>query len=141
MPKQGKVFHIATHRDVVVGVSVAFLLPNLFTGCAIPNARPQSPTPDRAFIEYWPADPNNKNLRLAVKDLIDMKGVVTTAGSEFLAKHSPPAKDDAKCLEIARRRKVQFVGKTNLSELAVAASGLNAYFGTSINPNEKIWRL
>ncbi len=108
-------------------------------GCAIPNARPQSSTRDRAFIEYWPPAPGNQNLRLAVKDLIDMKGVVTTAGSEFLAKHSPPAKRDADCLAIARQRGVQFVGKTNLSELAVAVSGMNAYYGTPRNPVTKEW--
>ncbi|MGH8092927.1 MAG: amidase [Chthoniobacterales bacterium] len=74
-----------------------------------------------------------------MKDLIDTKGVVTTAGSEFLAKHSAPAKRDAKCLAIARQRRVQFVGKTNLSELAVAVSGMNAYFGTPRNPVTKGW--
>ena len=63
-----------------------------------------------------------------------MKGVVTTAGSEFLAKHAAPAKRDAKCLAIARQSGVQFVGKTNLSELAVAVSGMNAYYGTPRNP-------
>jgi Asp-tRNA(Asn)/Glu-tRNA(Gln) amidotransferase A subunit family amidase len=68
-----------------------------------------------------------------------MKGVVTTAGSEFLAKHSSPAKRDAKCLAIARQRGVQFVGKTNLSELAVAVSGMNAYYGTPRNPVQKFW--
>jgi len=73
-------------------------------------------------------------LRLAVKDLIDMKGVVTSAGSEFLAKNSPPARRDAKCLAIARQRNVQFVGKTNLTELAVVVSGINEYFGTPKNP-------
>jgi len=103
-------------------------------GCAIPNVRPTSGTRDRAFIEYWPPAPGSNKLRLAVKDLIDMQGVVTTAGSEFLLKHSSLAKRDAQCLEIARRRGVQFVGKTNLSELAVAVSGMNAYFGNPRNP-------
>ena len=68
-----------------------------------------------------------------------MKGVVTTGGSEFLAKHSLPAKRDAKCLAIARQRGVQFVGKTNLSELAVAVSGMNAYYGTPRNSVGKEW--
>src|ERR1044071_6610002 len=116
MAKLGDFFQIATSRESVARVILfSFLAANWLTGCAIPNARPQSPTPDRAFIEYWPPDPNNKKLRLAVKDLIDMKGVVTTAGSEFLAKHSPAAKRDAACLEIARQQGVQFVGKTNTS--------------------------
>ena len=73
-------------------------------------------------------------MRLAVKDNIDMKGVVTTAGSQYLAKNSPPADADAKCLAIARERNVQIVGKTNLSEFAVAVSGMNDYFGTPRNP-------
>jgi Asp-tRNA(Asn)/Glu-tRNA(Gln) amidotransferase A subunit family amidase len=91
-------------------------------------------TRDHAFISYSPAPANNKKLRLAVKDLIDMKGLVTSAGSEYLAKNSPPAKQDAKCLAIARQRNVQFVGKTNTSELALAVSGINDYFGTPRNP-------
>jgi Asp-tRNA(Asn)/Glu-tRNA(Gln) amidotransferase A subunit family amidase len=117
-------------RAILAGL---FLVGSL-GGCAIPNARPTSATHDRAFIEYWPPAPGSNKLRLAVKDLIDMKGVVTTAGSEFLLKHSSLAKSDAQCLEIARRRGVQFVGKTNLSELAVAVSGMNAYFGNPRNP-------
>jgi amidase len=105
-------------------------------GCAIPNARPQSATRDKAFIEYWPPANDSTKLRLAVKDLIDMKGVVTTAGSEYFAKHRPPAERDASCMAIARSTGVQLVGKTNLSELAVAVSGLNAYYGTPRNPQD-----
>ncbi len=62
-----------------------------------------------------------------------MKGFVTTAGSEYFAKHNPPALRDAKCLAIARARNVQFVGKTNLSELALGVTGINGYFGTPRN--------
>lgn len=120
---------------------LATLLASCLSGCAIPNARPKSSTVDRAFIEHWPGDPQSKQLRLAVKDLIDMKGVVTTAGSEFLAKSASPAKKDAKCLEIARQRGVQLVGKTNLSELALATSGMNSYYGTPRNPRSKGWPL
>jgi amidase len=76
-------------------------------------------------------------LRLAVKDLIDVKGVVTTAGSEHVAETSPPAKSDAACLMISRTRNVQIVGKTNLSEFAVAPSGINDFFGTPGSPLSK----
>ena len=41
------------------------------------------------------------------------------------------------CLAIARRRNVQIVGKTNMTEFAVSPSGLNEYFGTAVNP---LWR-
>src|SRR5437588_11064798 len=131
-------FRIATFKSAVIRTIVpAIFFVTWLSGCAIPNPRPKSPKVDRAFIEYWPPSNDSKKLRLAVKDLIDMKGVVTTAGSEFLAKHSPPAKGDAKCLGIARQSGVQFVGKTNTSELAVAVSGMNAYYGTPRNPLDR----
>jgi amidase len=73
-------------------------------------------------------------LKLAVKDNIDVRGMVTTAGSERLARHSAPADKDAPCLAIARQRNVEIVGKANLSEFAVAPSGFNEYFGTPPSP-------
>jgi Asp-tRNA(Asn)/Glu-tRNA(Gln) amidotransferase A subunit family amidase len=137
--KLNQLFRIMTFKCAVVRtIFLGLILVSWLNGCAIPNARPTSATRDRAFIEYWPPSKESTKLRLAVKDLIDMEGVVTTAGSEFLLRHSSPAKRDAKCLAIARKRGVQFVGKTNLSELAVAVSGLNAYFGTPRNPLSRL---
>jgi len=69
-----------------------------------------------------------------VKDNIDVKDVVTTAGSKRLDRKGVPATNDASCLAIARKRNVQFVGKANLSEFAVAPSGFNEYFGTPASP-------
>jgi Asp-tRNA(Asn)/Glu-tRNA(Gln) amidotransferase A subunit family amidase len=105
----------------------------LFSGCSLaPTSESRLPG-NRAFIVYWPPADTNR-LKLAVKDNIDVKGVVTTAGSELLARARRPAEKDASCLAIARERNVQIVGKANLSEFAVAPSGLNDYFGTPINP-------
>ena len=90
---------------------------------------------NRAFIAYWPPADSAGKLRLAVKDNIDMKGVVTTAGSEFFKTTHEPAPKDAPCLAIARQRPdVVIVGKANLTEFAVAPSGFNEYFGTPKNP-------
>ncbi|MBV8225439.1 MAG: amidase, partial [Verrucomicrobia bacterium] len=88
-----------------------FLITGL-SGCAIPQRQSASDAYDHAFISYW-APKDSKRLRLAVKDLIDIKGVVTTAGSEYVAETSPPATSDAACLTISRARNVQIVGKTN----------------------------
>jgi Asp-tRNA(Asn)/Glu-tRNA(Gln) amidotransferase A subunit family amidase len=91
-------------------------------------------TCDRAFISYWPAKDDGGNLRLAVKDIIDMEGQVTTAGSQYLATTSPPAARDAKCLTTARGEDVSIIGKTNLTEFALGTSGMNEFYGTPINP-------
>src|SRR6202045_4770300 len=109
------------------------LLMSFFSADASPQKRPANRSGDHAFIVYWPPPENSKQLRLAVKDLIDMKGVVTTAGSEYVATTSAPASQDAKCLELARERNVQIVGKTNVTEFAVTVSGKNSYFRTPRN--------
>lgn len=104
----------------------------LFGGCAVfPSA--QSPG-KRAFIAYWPPPEDSSVLRVAVKDNIDMKGVVTTAGSKHFYDLGKPAARDAACLAIARERGVTFVGKSNLSEFAVTPAGINEYFGTPKSP-------
>lgn len=94
---------------------------------------------NRAFIAYWSPPAGSNELKLAVKDNIDVKGVVTTAGSELFAKTHQAAEKDAPCLAIARQRNVEIVGKANMTEFAVAPSGFNEYFGTPTNPFNR-WR-
>src|SRR5438132_1517275 len=72
--------------------------------------------------------------RLAVKDLIDMEGVPTTAGCRAVADEAKPAERDAACMAGARAAGVPIVGKANLHELAFGASGVNRVFGTPVNP-------
>jgi len=106
----------------------------LCSGCSILPPFNEKLPGNRAFIDYWPPDPNRKELRLAVKDNIDMKGVVTTAGSQIFSKTHKPAEKDAPCLAIARARNLQIIGKTNMTEFAISPSGMNEYFGTPVNP-------
>jgi amidase len=73
-------------------------------------------------------------IRLAVKDLIDLAGLPTTAGSRSLAETALPAEADAPCMAGARAARAAIVGKVNLHELAFGASGVNHYFGTPVNP-------
>jgi amidase len=83
------------------------------------------------FITRLPGSGNG--VRLAVKDLIDVAGVPTTAGSRALAA-AEPAERDAPCMAGARAAGARIVGKVNLHELAYGASGVNEYFGTPVNP-------
>jgi amidase len=76
--------------------------------------------------------------RVAVKDLIDMAGLPTTAGSRPVADKAVPAERDAACIAGLRAAmdagRARFVGKTNLHELAYGITGINAAFGTPVNP-------
>jgi amidase len=76
-------------------------------------------------------------LAVAVKDLIDVAGLPTTAGSRSLAE-GPPATRDAACLAGLRaaeaRGEAHIAGKVNLHELAYGISGVNPWFGTPRNP-------
>ena len=72
--------------------------------------------------------------RLAVKDLIDVQGVPTTAGCKAVADTARPAAADAPCLAGARAAGARIVGKANLFELAFGASGTNPWYGTPVNP-------
>jgi len=121
-------------RVIAQCVLPGLLLMSFCSGCSSLQKHSARRTRDHAYIAYWPPPKGSNQLRLAVKDNIDMKGVVTTAGSQYLAKHSPPAARDAKCLELARQRHVQIVGKTNLGEFALKSSGFNDYYGTPKNP-------
>jgi amidase len=120
-------------RSILMGLSLI----TCFSDCASLPRQSASYSRDQAFIRYWPPSKESKRLRLAVKDLIDIKGVVTTAGSEYIAETCPPATSDAACLMISRARSVQIVGKTNLSEFAAAPSGVNDFFGTPRSPLSK----
>jgi amidase len=127
-------------------IATPWILPGLLlivfsSGCALLPQRPAGSSRDHAFITYFPPPENSKKLRLAIKDNIDMRGVVTTAGSEYLSKNRPPAARDAACLAIARQRGVHIVGKVNLSEFAVAPSGINDYYGTPKNPYSRWQKL
>ena len=72
--------------------------------------------------------------RIAVKDLIDVRGVPTTAGCKAVAQTAQPARADAACLAGARAADAALVGKANLYELAFGASGTNQWYGTPVNP-------
>jgi len=84
------------------------------------------------FITRLPS--SGDGIRLAVKDLINVAGVPTTAGSRALAATAVAAERDAPCLAGARAAGARIVGKANLDELAFGASGVNEYFGTPVNP-------
>jgi aspartyl-tRNA(Asn)/glutamyl-tRNA(Gln) amidotransferase subunit A len=70
---------------------------------------------------------------VAWKDLFDVAGTVTTAGSAVFAAHAAAAQD-APLVAAGARAGMVCIGKTNLSEFAYSGLGLNPHFGTPTNP-------
>jgi amidase len=79
-------------------------------------------------------DPRGSGPRVAVKDIIDVTGVPTTAGCRAIALAARPAERDAACLAGSRAADARLVGKANLHELAMLPLGTNPWFGTPVNP-------
>ncbi len=73
---------------------------------------------------------------VSVKDLFDMAGDVTTAGSVAL-RDAPAATRDAAV--VARLRAAGFipVGRTNMTEFAFSGVGLNPHYDTPRNPYDR----
>ncbi len=70
---------------------------------------------------------------ISVKDLFDIEGQVTRAGSRALAS-TAPAQADAVSVARLRRAGGVIVGRTNMSEFAFSGLGLNPHFGTPHSP-------
>jgi len=70
-------------------------------------------------------------LPVSLKDLFDVAGDVTRAGSKVLAIE---AKKDASAVVRLRAAGAVFVGRTNMVEFAFGGVGLNPHYGTPRNP-------
>jgi aspartyl-tRNA(Asn)/glutamyl-tRNA(Gln) amidotransferase subunit A len=66
---------------------------------------------------------------VSIKDLFDIKGQVTRAGSRAL-EDSAPAKADATVVARLRRAGFIVIGRTNMTEFAYSGIGINPHFGT-----------
>jgi aspartyl-tRNA(Asn)/glutamyl-tRNA(Gln) amidotransferase subunit A len=73
---------------------------------------------------------------VSVKDLFDVAGEVTTAGSTVL-RSRPPAASDARVVARLRAAGCILVGRTNMTEFAYSGLGLNPHYGTPLNPFER----
>src|ERR1700730_17057455 len=66
---------------------------------------------------------------VSIKDLFDIKGQVTRAGSRALD-DSAPAEADAAVVARLRRAGFVVVGRTNMTEFAYSGIGINPHYGT-----------
>jgi len=73
---------------------------------------------------------------VSIKDLFDLAGDVTTAGSRALNGAEAAARDAS---SVARLRAAGFIpiGRTNMTEFAFSGLGINPHYGTPLNPYDR----
>jgi aspartyl-tRNA(Asn)/glutamyl-tRNA(Gln) amidotransferase subunit A len=73
---------------------------------------------------------------VSVKDLFDVAGRPTRAGSAVLA-DAAPAAEDAVAVARLRAAGAVIVGKTNMTEFAFSGLGINPHYGTPLAPYDR----
>ena len=71
---------------------------------------------------------------VSIKDLFDVAGEPTRAGSKILAEEAAPAASDALIVQRLRQAGTVIVAKTNMTEFAFSILGQNPHYGTPGNP-------
>lgn len=74
---------------------------------------------------------------VSIKDLFDVKGEVTRAGSKVLASEGLIAKADAPVIARLKAAGAVIAAKTNMSEFAFSGVGANPHYGTPGNPFDR----
>ena len=75
-------------------------------------------------------------LPVSIKDLLDVAGEPTKAGSVVLD-DAPPAQHDAPVVRRLRAAGAAVIGKTNMTEFAFSGIGINPHYGTPANPHDR----
>ncbi len=73
---------------------------------------------------------------VSIKDLFDIAGEVTLAGSKALD-DTPPAKADAPVVARLKAAGAVVIGRTNMTEFAFSGVGINPHYGTPGNPYDR----
>jgi aspartyl-tRNA(Asn)/glutamyl-tRNA(Gln) amidotransferase subunit A len=73
-----------------------------------------------------------ENIPIAVKDLYETAGVLTTAGSLFFKDYVPD--QDALVVNKLKAAGADIIGKTSTHEIALGVTNINSHYGTPRNP-------
>jgi aspartyl-tRNA(Asn)/glutamyl-tRNA(Gln) amidotransferase subunit A len=101
-------------------------------------ARAQADAVDRARADGQSVSPF-AGIPIALKDLFDVAGEVTSAGSRLL-KDQPPALRDAPVVARLRAAGFIFIGRNNMTEFAYSGLGLNPHYGAPLSPFDRATR-
>jgi aspartyl-tRNA(Asn)/glutamyl-tRNA(Gln) amidotransferase subunit A len=100
------------------------------------SARGEADAADRRARESASLGPLD-GVIVSIKDLFDVAGEPTRAGSRIL-EDSAPAAADAAVVQRMRDAGAVIVGKTSMSEFAFTGVGANPHYGTPANPADRL---
>ncbi|WP_223510263.1 amidase [Rahnella sp. GSA61A] len=125
--------------------------PEAFTETALNAARDPNKEGECVFIKFYEAQAIQQahkagirwkaqhplspidGLPVSIKDLFDVEGEATTAGSRLLS-DAPVATANSSVMERLNLAGAAIVGKTNMTEFAFSGLGINPHYGTPANP-------
>src|SRR5271167_2467512 len=99
------------------------------------TARVAADAQDRLRAAGYVASPL-AGLPVSIKDLFDVAGERTLAGSRALD-DAPPAKADAPIVARLKRAGAIIIGRTNMTEFAFSGVGINPHYDTPGNPFDR----
>jgi aspartyl-tRNA(Asn)/glutamyl-tRNA(Gln) amidotransferase subunit A len=104
---------------------------NAFTTVHVDQARADARTADRELARGIDRGPLH-GIPISIKDLIDVAGIVTTAGSKVLADRVPAG--DATVVTRLKEAGAVIIGRTNMHEFALGTTSEDSAFGPVRNP-------
>src|SRR5262245_32546999 len=106
-----------------------------FTKVYAEQARAAADAQDKLRNAGYVASPL-AGLPVSIKDLFDVAGEQTLAGSKALDA-TPPAERDAPAIARLRAAGAVLIGRTNMTEFAFSGVGINPHYGTPGNPHDR----
>ena len=108
---------------------------NCFTAVLADRARRDAAAVDAALARGEDPGPL-AGVPVAVKNLFDVEGLTTLAGSRINAER-PPASRDSACVAALRRAGAVLVGALNMDEYAFGFTTQNTHYGPTRNPHDR----
>ena len=128
---RGELTHEALIEQVLDGAAqpaAAHVFTRLYADAALAAAR-HADAAHKAGVQTAPL----AGLPVSIKDLYDVAGETTLAGS-IACQGEPPAARDATVVTRLRTQGAAIVGRTNMTEFAFSGVGINPHYGTPRNP-------
>lgn len=117
------------------------LRPDSLTAACLAAIEAKNPTLNAFAVvtspTHWATAGELANIPIAIKDLIDVAGLPSAAGSPKFFGHEPALKD-AFVVEKLRSAGASLVGKTNTHEIALGITGINPHTGPVFNPHDPL---